>query len=99
MLSLFVHKKSWRPLHLALSATSPIRETTLLRKQVGEGASSRLDAGDKMAGAAKRIKGRELSDPDFVHYMNDLLHNYIRGRKTASRRKLLLKHATERIKK
>jgi hypothetical protein len=34
----------------------PLRETTLLRKQVGEGASPRLDAGDRMAHALKSIK-------------------------------------------
>jgi len=38
------------------TATSPCRETTLLRKQVGEGASPRLDAGDRMAHALRSIK-------------------------------------------
>jgi hypothetical protein len=52
----FVHKESWRPLHLPLSATSPIRETTLLREQVGESASSRLDADDRTARGLKSIK-------------------------------------------
>jgi hypothetical protein len=48
--------ESGAPLHLPFLATSPFWETTLPRKQVGESASPRLDAGDMMADGSKRIK-------------------------------------------
>ena len=46
---------------VALSATSPCRETTLLRKQVGESASPRLDATDRMPYRVRSIKANAYS--------------------------------------
>jgi hypothetical protein len=44
------------PATFAISGHIPLRKTTLPRKQVGESASPRLDAGDRMADGPKRIK-------------------------------------------
>jgi hypothetical protein len=60
LLCLF-HKEIWRPRHLPSLGHIPSRETTLPRKQVGESASPRLDARDRMADGPKRIK---VTGPD-----------------------------------
>jgi hypothetical protein len=48
--------ESGAPLHLPFLDHIPFRVTILPRKQVGESASPRLDARDRMADGAKRIK-------------------------------------------
>jgi hypothetical protein len=82
-----------------MSALSTIRCDFLAQPADAPLCSQQLEAGQQITEVEAPYTEIGLSDPEFVHYMSDLLHNYIVDVKSATGRKLLLTHEEEQAKK